>query len=103
MQRLEVLVEEMPVGKFVPDTETLIFAASIEITKIMPHLLENPDDLVLMEMIATIFRLLLQLSLNYNLWESQNRYFLIGQKLFASKLAISRSRRRPCETMDGTV
>ncbi len=90
-QRLEVLVEEMAGGKFVPDTETLNFTASIAITKIMQRLLENPDDFVLMEKIATIFRLLSPLSLNYNLWESQNRYFLIGRKRFASKQTISRS------------
>ena len=78
-------------GKFVPDTETLNFTASIAITKIMQRLLENPDDFVLMEKIATIFRLLSPLSLNYNLWESQNRYFLIGRKRFASKQTISRS------------
>ena len=65
-QRLKVLVEEMAGGKFVPDTETLNFTASIAITKIMQRLSENPDDLVLMEKIATIFRLLSPLLLNYN-------------------------------------
>jgi hypothetical protein len=46
----------------------------------MKILLEHPDDILLMEKIATIFRVLSPLSLKYNLWESQNDYFFIGRK-----------------------
>ncbi len=79
-QRLAILVDEMTKGKFEPDTSTLNFTASIAITNHMKLLLEHPDDILLMEKIATIFRVLSPLLLKYNLWESQNDYFFIGRK-----------------------
>jgi hypothetical protein len=90
-QRLAVLVDEMTKGKFEPDTATLSFTASIAITNLVQRLNENSDDLILMEKIAIIFRLLSPLSLNYNLWESQNEYFHIGRKNAAAMQARSRS------------
>ncbi|MDO8872875.1 MAG: DUF3536 domain-containing protein [Methanoregula sp.] len=90
-QRLAVLVDEMTRGKFEPDTETLNFTASLVITNLMQSLFENPDDLILMEKITTVFKLLSPLSLKYNLWESQNDYFFIGRKKAAAMQALSGS------------
>jgi alpha-amylase/alpha-mannosidase (GH57 family) len=90
-QRLAVLVDEMTKGKFEPDTATLKFTASIAITNLMQRLFENPDDIVLMEKIAMVFRILSPLSLKYNLWESQNDYFHIGRKKGASMKALAGS------------
>ncbi|MDP3563263.1 MAG: DUF3536 domain-containing protein [Methanoregula sp.] len=90
-QRLAVLVDEMTRGKFEPDTATLNFTASIAITNLMQRLSDKPDDISLMERIATVFRVLLPLSLNYNLWESQNSYFHIGKNKAASMQALSLS------------
>ena len=90
-QRLLVLVDEMTRGKFEPDKATLNFTASFAITNLMQRLFENPDDLVLMEKIATLFKILSPLSLKYNLWESQNDYFFIGKKKAAVMLALSGS------------
>jgi hypothetical protein len=81
----------MTKGKFEPDTETLNFTASIAITNLMQRLFENPDDLILMEKIATVFKILSPLSLKYNFWESQNDYFHIGQKKAATMQALSLS------------
>jgi hypothetical protein len=44
-----------------------------------------------MEKIATVFKLLSPFSLKYNLWESQNDYFHIGQKKAATMHALSAS------------
>jgi len=90
-QRLAVLVDEMTRGKFEPDTATLNFTASIAITNLMQRLCENPDDLILMEQIATVFRVLSPLLLKYNLWECQNDYFFIGRKKAAAMQALSGS------------
>jgi alpha-amylase/alpha-mannosidase (GH57 family) len=79
-QRLAVLVGEMTRGKFEPDTATLNFTASGAITTLMRRLLESPDDTFLMEKINEVFTILCPLSLEYNLWESQNYYFRIGRK-----------------------
>jgi hypothetical protein len=88
-QRLAVLVDEMTKGKFEPDTATLNFTATIAITNLMQRLSENTDDLLLMEKIATVFKLLSPLSLKYNLWECQNDYFHIGKKNAAAMQALS--------------
>jgi alpha-amylase/alpha-mannosidase (GH57 family) len=87
--RLAALVDEMTKGKFEPDTATLNFNASIAITDLMQRLFENPDDLILMEKIITVFMLLSPLSLKYNLWECQNDYFHIGQKKTAAMQVLS--------------
>jgi len=79
-QRLAVLVGEMTRGKFEPDTATLNFTAGAAISTLMQRLLESPDDTILMEKINKVFTILCPLTLNYNLWESQNYYFRIGRK-----------------------
>ena len=79
-QRIEVLVDEMTKGKFLPDSATLNFTASNAIIQLIQRLFENPDDFILMEKIVTVFNLLSPLSLKYNLWECQNIYFHIGRK-----------------------
>jgi alpha-amylase/alpha-mannosidase (GH57 family) len=88
-RRLGVLVDEMTRGKFEPDTENLNFTASNAITNLMTRLYDDPDNLILMEKIAVVFRVLSPLSLNYNLWESQNDYFHIGKKKAAAMQALS--------------
>ncbi len=90
-RRLAALVGEMTRGKFEPDTDTLNFTASHAITNLMQRLFENPDDLVLMEKIVTVFRVLSPLSLVYNLWECQNDYFHIGQKNAMVMQALSKT------------
>jgi len=79
-KQLRVLADKMSKGNFEPDTETLNFTASTTITKLMQHLLKNPDDLLLIEKIMEIFTLLSPFSLKYNLWECQNYYFRIGRE-----------------------
>jgi alpha-amylase/alpha-mannosidase (GH57 family) len=74
---LFVLVSEMTNGKFAPDTATLNFTASRAITSRMKRLHETDDNVREMETINALFRILLPLSLNYDLWECQNMYFRI--------------------------
>jgi hypothetical protein len=90
-KRLAVLVDEMTKGKFEPDTATLNYTASIAITSLMQRLYENPDDLILLEKIVNVFKILSPLSLKYDLWESQNDYFHIGKKKAATVQALSGS------------
>ena len=90
-QRLAALVDEMTRGKFEPDTDTLNFTSSLAITNLMQRLFENPDDLILMEKIATVFKILSPFTLKYNLWESQNDYFYIGRKKAAAMQTLSAS------------
>ena len=86
-KRLAVLVDEMTRGKFTPDTATLVFTASTAITNLMQRLIKNPDNILLMEKITVIFKILSPLSLNYNLWECQNYYFHIGRETAAAMQA----------------
>jgi hypothetical protein len=90
-QQLASLVSEMTAGKFEPDTATLNFTASIAITNLMHHLFENPDDVILLEKIVTVFNVLSPLSLKYNLWESQNYYFHTGRKKAITMQALAGS------------
>ncbi len=90
-QRIEVLVDEMTKGKFLPDYATLNFTACNAITHLMQRLFENPDDIILMEKIVIIFKLLSPLSLKYNLWECQNTYFHIGRKKGAGMKSFAES------------
>jgi len=79
-KKLAVLVGEMTKGKSRPDTATLTFTAGAAITTLMQRLLEKPEDTFLMEKINEVFKILCPLSLEYNLWESQNYYFRIGRR-----------------------
>lgn len=79
-KQLGVLVGEMSRGKSRPDTAMLNFTAGAAITALMQRLLENPEDTILMEKINEVFHILCPLSLEYNLWKSQNYYFRIGRK-----------------------
>jgi hypothetical protein len=79
-KQLAVLVGEMTRGKSRLDTAILNFTAGAAITTLMQRLLEKPDDISLMEKINEVFKILCPLSLEYNLWESQNYYFRIGRK-----------------------
>lgn len=90
-KRLTVLVDEMIKGKFEPDTATLNFTASIALTNLMQRLYDNPDDLILMEKIVNVFKILSPLALKYDLWESQNDYFHIGKKKAEIMQALSGS------------
>lgn len=79
-KQLAVLVGEMTRGKPGLDTATLTFTAGAAITTLMQRLLEKPDDTFLMEKINEVFKILCPLSLEYNLWESQNYYFRVGKR-----------------------
>ena len=87
--RLATLTDELIRGKLEPDIETLNFTTSIAVTRLIQELFENPDDLIQMEKIVTIFKILSPLPLKYNLWECQNNYFHIGKKKAAVMEVLS--------------
>jgi alpha-amylase/alpha-mannosidase (GH57 family) len=76
---LYILVHEMINGKFAPDAPVLEFAATRAVTTRMQKFLTSSDDIILLETINTIFRTLLPLNLNYDLWVCQNLFFRIGR------------------------
>jgi len=100
-KQLAGLIDEMTKGKFTPDTDTLVFTAGTAMTNLMQHFLKNPDDILLLEKINTVFTLLLPLSLKINLWECQNYYFRIGREISATMQARVRSGDSPARQWIG--
>jgi hypothetical protein len=48
----------------------------------MKRLSDHPDNIHLMEKIIIILELLVQLSLDLDLWKAQNIYFAMGSKIY---------------------
>ncbi len=83
--KLQKLVEEVRIWSFEPDKVTLAFVAGQRVNGLMEKLSQNPEDVHILESIETILKLLSPLSLDLNLWKSQNIYFYIGKQLYVGK------------------
>jgi alpha-amylase/alpha-mannosidase (GH57 family) len=80
LQKTRRLVSEMTRGQFTPDRETLGFTASKLITLLTRRLSADPKDIQAMQEIIDLFLVLAPLTLEYDLWESQNEYYYTGKK-----------------------
>ena len=63
------------------------FLASSRISSLMKRLSDYPDNIHLMEKIIVILELLVQLSLDLDLWKAQNIYFAMGRKIYPDILS----------------
>jgi len=81
LEYLQKLVEEAEKWSFELDRTTLGFVASQRINSLMEKLSLTPEDVSLLKRIETIFRILSALSLELNLWKTQNIYFSISKQL----------------------
>ena len=81
LEHLQKLVEEAKKWSFELDMTTLGFVASQRINSLMEKFSMTPEDLPLLERIETIFRILSVLSLELDLWKTQNTYFSISRQL----------------------
>ncbi|MEA1943755.1 MAG: DUF3536 domain-containing protein [Euryarchaeota archaeon] len=81
LEHLQKLVEEAKKWSFELDMTTLGFVASQRINSLMEKLSMTPEDVSLLETIETIFRTLSALSLELDLWKTQNIYFSISRQL----------------------
>jgi len=87
IKRFKQLVEEMKRWSFKRDQANFSFLASHKISSLMKRLSDNPDNFHLMEKIIFILELLTQLSLDLDLWKSQNIYFAMGRKVYPDFIA----------------
>lgn len=81
LEHLQKLVEEIKKWSFELDRTTLGFVASQRINSLMEKLSLTPEDVSLLKRIETIFRILSALSLELDLWKTQNIYFSISKQL----------------------
>jgi alpha-amylase/alpha-mannosidase (GH57 family) len=81
LEHLQRLVEEAKKWSFELDRTTLGFVASKKINSLIEKLSVTPEDLSLLERIETIFRILSTLSLELDLWKTQNVCFSINRQL----------------------
>ncbi len=81
-EQIQKLVEETKRWSVELDTRSLGFVASQKINSVMEELLMAPEDLSLLEAIEGIFDVLSVLSLELDLWKSQNIYFSIAKERY---------------------
>lgn len=84
--RLQRLLQETKKWSFELDKTTLGFVASRKINSLMERVLETPEDVSLLETIEGMFKILSDLSLELDLWKTQNVYFSIGKDLYGGIL-----------------
>jgi alpha-amylase/alpha-mannosidase (GH57 family) len=82
LDKLERLAVEMRRWTFTRDKENLGFVAGRRIEKLMAQFYANPHDIDLGRTIATVLRILRTLSLNLDLWKTQNYYFTMSKTIY---------------------
>ena len=87
IMRFKQLVEEMKRWSFKRDQANFSFLASQRINSLMKRFSQNPDGIHLMEKIINVLEILAQLSLDLDLWKSQNTYFDMGRKIYPDFLS----------------
>jgi hypothetical protein len=83
LDRLQKLIEEVKRWSFEPDKITLGFVASQRINKLMEKLSQTPEDVLVLQKIEAILRILSALPLELDVWKAQNVYFSIGKQLYS--------------------
>jgi alpha-amylase/alpha-mannosidase (GH57 family) len=81
-ERIQKLIEETKRWSVELDAKSLGFVASQKINSVMEELSMAPEDLSLLQTIEGIFDVLSVLSLDLDLWKSQNIYFSIAKRRY---------------------
>ncbi len=82
LDKLERIAQEIRRWTFTRDKENLGFVASKKIEKLMTQFYANPHDIDLGRTVATVLRILRMLSLNLDLWKTQNLYFSMTHTIY---------------------
>ena len=82
LDKLERLSQEMRLWTFTRDKENLGFVAGKRVEKLMAHFYANPHDIDVGRSIATVLRILRTLSLDIDLWKTQNYYFAMSKSIY---------------------
>ena len=77
--RLKEIVAEVKEWNLEIDKVTISFIVRRKVTMLMEFLEKDSDDLKILKVVEPILRILSPLSLNLDLWKSQNIYFDIGK------------------------
>ncbi len=77
---LRKLIDEFKTWSFKPDPTALSYILGKKIAALMTDLAARPDDLARLKAIDDFLALLQPLSMDLNLWESQNIYFSLGKQ-----------------------
>jgi hypothetical protein len=84
-KRIRLLIWEIKRWSFSRDKETICFAATNKIHSLMSALKENPEDVILMETIASFLENLSYLKFDLDLWRAQNICFELKKEFFEEK------------------
>jgi len=87
IKRLKQLVDEMKRWSFKRDQANFAFLASQRVSNLMKKFAENAENVHLMEKVIMILELLGQLSLDMDLWKTQNTYFAMLRKIYPDIIA----------------
>jgi alpha-amylase/alpha-mannosidase (GH57 family) len=85
IEKLQTIVDEMKRWAFKRDQGSFSFVASQKISDLMMRLTAQPKNIGLIETIEAVLNTLTQLSLDLDLWKSQNIYFAIGKQYYAER------------------
>jgi hypothetical protein len=85
VEQIQKLVGEFKRWDFEPDKAILGFVASQRINALMNDFSQHPEDLLLAQTVAEMFDVLDDLSIELNLWQSQNLYFSLVKRLYEQK------------------
>ena len=78
---LETLAKEIRRWPFKRDKENLDFLASLRVNEMMARLANAPEDVVFLEHIVHMVRLLRELRIEIDLWKAQNIFYALAQAL----------------------
>ena len=84
VEKLKKLISEIQKWSIKIDKTTIEFVASSWITSLVERLYQQPRDLQLFKKIENTLEILKPLSLSFDFWRSQNKYFSIGKNFYIS-------------------
>ncbi len=97
LDKLERIAQEIRRWTFTRDKENLGFVASKRIEKLMTQFYANPHDIDLGRTVATVLRILRMLSLNLDLWKTQNLYFAMTRTIYPAMQEKVKNGNKPAE------
>jgi len=80
--QLQNLIEKVKRWPIELDKITVGFVASQRVNKLMGKLSQTPEDVLVLQNIEAILRILSTLPLELDMWKAQNVYFSIGKQLY---------------------
>ena len=85
LEDLERLAKEIRRWPFKRDKANLDFIASRRVNGMMMRFAAAPDDVVFLERVVQMIRLLFELRIEIDLWKAQNVFYVLAQALYRAK------------------